>query len=281
MLEREEYVEQAHFFRTLGERLGENSVIQDLFRSLREEVLATTKLPLAIDYMLAELKHAGMFAPAMKRMSHYFTAFQTYIVSEAENERGRFDMLMALEVLRREAEYRAEGATPAGMFLYQFETLCRNRLKYDPGLDAMAEDPLYDENWREWIRSVRRRIGMAELADLIYVRSEHYGAVQARRGEEPEELSAPLFGEREGRIALANRHKEPLFLFSALHRQLGYPAVPRPRPPKQSEDLLPGLARRVERMEKQIKILEEEARGGLDLTRFYKPPAEEEKEGSN
>ena len=37
-----------------------------------------------------------------------------------------------------------------------------------------------------------------------------------------------LFGEKEGRIAMANRRKDPLYLFSALQRHLGYPSVPRP-----------------------------------------------------
>lgn len=278
MLEREEYIEQAHFFRVLGERLGENVAIQDLLRSLREEALATTKLPMAIDYLLAELKHSGIIAPAMRQLAHYFTPFQTFVVTEAENERGRFDFRVALEILRREAEYRANGASPAGSFLFQFESICRNRLRYEHGLDAIADDPIYDAPWREWIHSVRRRIGLADLADLIYVRSEHYLVVQAKRGDESaEDLEPPLFGEREGRIALANRRKDPLFLFSALHRQLGYPAVPRPKPAEANQELLPSLARRMERMEKQVKLLEEEVRGGIDLSRFFQPPKEGEK----
>jgi hypothetical protein len=202
------------------------------------------------------------------------------VISEAELERGRFDMRTALEILGREAHFRADGATPAGLFLYQFESLCRNRLKYDPGLDAIAADPIYDEHWREWIHSVRRRIGLADLADLIYIRSEHYLQVQARQGDESlEELPPPLFGEREGRIALANRRKDPLFLFSALHRQLGYPAVPRPKPVEQTVDLLQSIARQVERMEKRLKLLEEEQRGGIDLSKFYQPPKEGETAG--
>ena len=40
-----------------------------------------------------------------------------------------------------------------------------------------------------------------------------------------------LFGEKEGKIARANRGRDPLYLFSALQRQLGYPEVPRPAGP--------------------------------------------------
>jgi hypothetical protein len=81
-----------------------------------------------------------------------------------------------------------------------------------------------------------------------------------------------LFGEREGRIALANRRKDPLFLFSSLQRQLGYPAVPRPKPADKEQALLPQLARRLEQLEMRLKILEEEQRGGIDLSQFYERP---------
>lgn len=276
MLDREEYIEQAHFFKILGERITENLSTQEVLGSIREEILATTKLPMAIDFMLAELKHQGIFAPAMKRMGHYFTHFQTYLIEEAESEHGRFDLRMALEILRREAEYRAGEVTPAGIFLFQFESICRNRLHYDRGLDAIASDPIFDASWRDWINSFRRRMGMAEVADLIYIASQHYVDTQERLGiEEPVERPI-LFGEREGRIALANRRKDPLLLFSALHRQLGYPVVPRPAAVVQQEDMLPSLARRMERVEQRIKLVEEELRGGIDLHRFYKPPEEGE-----
>ena len=178
MLDREEYIEQAYFFRVLGERARQNMATQDLMRSVREEILATAKLPLAIDFLASELKLTGVFGPAMARLAHYFTSFQTFVVEAAENERGRFDFAVALAILEREALYRAEGATREGIFLYQFECLCRNRLGYDRGMDAIAADPIYDEAWREWIQTVRRQIGIIDFADLVYVRSEHY----AQRG---------------------------------------------------------------------------------------------------
>jgi len=89
-LGREEYIEQAHFFKALAERLRENAPAQEVLASVREEVLATTKLPMAIDFLLAELRHAGAFGAAMSRLEHYFTPFQAFVVQEAENERGRF-----------------------------------------------------------------------------------------------------------------------------------------------------------------------------------------------
>ncbi|MEX2315813.1 MAG: hypothetical protein WD669_01585 [Pirellulales bacterium] len=305
-LGREEYIEQSHFFRSLGERLVENVPAQEVLATVREEVLATTKLPMAIDFLLGELRHEGVLAPAMARLPHYFTPFQTFVIEESENERLRFDLRVGLEILRREAEYRAENPTRQGIFLYQFEALCRNRLGYDRGLEAVALDPAFDETWRDWIRRVRRQIGMVDLADLIYVHSEYYWQRQKTPGhgkippfgrvedpprreakpsaleqDVPSPIEAPeapnpqqlvLFGEREGRIALANRRKDPLFLFASLHRQLGYPEVPRHKADESGQALLPQLARRLEQLETRVKLVEEEQRGGIDLTQFYERP---------
>ena len=262
-LDREEYVEQAYFFRTLRERMQQAVSTQDLLASLRQEVLSTTSLPYAIDFMAAELRLTGGFATAMAHLPHYFTPFQSYVIGEGERAEGKFDFRVGLEVLQREAEYRAAGASPQGIFLYQFETLCRNRLGYDRGLDAIAGDEIYDADWREWILTVRRQIGLIDFSDMIYVRSELY---RKNRGEAEKPV---LFGEKEGRIALANRRKDPLYLFAALARHLGYPGVPRPRPEDMQRHVLPVLQRKVERMESRLKLLEEELRGGINLARFY------------
>jgi hypothetical protein len=285
-LGREEYIEQAHFFRALGERLVANVPAQEVLASVREEALATTKLPMAIDFLLGELRHEGVLGPAMMLLPHYFTPFQAFIIQESENERMRFDLRVGLEILRREAEYRASEPTRQGIFLYQFEVLCRNRLGYDRGLEAIASDPAFDGVWREWILKLRRQIGMVDIADVIYVHSEYYwqrqGSAARRAGASPppspsdDDTPRPealiLFGEREGRIALANRKKDPLYLFSSLHRQLGYPEVPRVRAVDQEQAVLPQLARRLEQLEMRLKIMEDEQRGGIDLSKFYQPP---------
>jgi hypothetical protein len=268
VLDREEYVEQAYLFHALGERMRQNMSVQELFVALKEEVLGTTRLPLALDYLAAELRLHGIFATA--KLAHYFTPFQTYVVAEAEAEGGKFDLSVALAILEREAKYRAAGATPQGIFIYQFECLCRNRLGYDYGLAAVAGDPLFDDAWREWISTVRRQVGIIDFADMIYVRSERYLHDRQRQGLPLEnEGKPPLFGEREGRIAWANRRKDPLLLFAALHRQLGYPAVPRLEPVDRTIEIIPSLVRRMERLEARLKLVEEEQRGGIDLTKFY------------
>lgn len=278
MLDREEYIEQAYLFKALGERLRENMATQDLLVWIKEEILSTTRLPMAMDFMAAELKLQGRFASAMEKLAHYFTPFQTFVVAEAEKEKGKFDISVALKILEREAQYRANGPTPQGIFLYQFESLCRNRLGYDRGLEAIAGDPIFDAGWREWILTVRRQVGLIDLADLIYVRSEQYlmDARRQRRDEAPEDKPM-LFGQKEGRIALANRRKDPLLLFAALNRQLGYPAVPRLEPLDQTPEMLPTMLRRLERLEARLKLVVEEQRGGIDLTKFYKPATPEER----
>ncbi|TWT29876.1 hypothetical protein [Blastopirellula retiformator] len=278
LLPSEEYIEQSFFFQSLREKIEDNAPLQDILQSVREEILATTKLPMAIDFLLAELRHLGLFNSAMRRLSHYFAPYQTFLIAAAEDDRGRFDFRVALEVLKLEAEFRAaEKTTPAAMFVYQFEVLCRHRLKYDGGLAAMAGDPMYDENWRHFLESLRRRIGMIDLADLIYVRSEYYIEQQSRRrnGTMPDE--PPIFGTREGRIALANRNKDPLLLFSALQRQLKYPSVPKPKKHVEAEDLIHNLAQRVNTLESRLKLIEEDQKGGFDLSKFYSHPDDEDK----
>lgn len=262
MLEREEHVEQAFFFETFLDRLENGFSTQEFLQSVKHELLTTTKLPLAIDFLQTDLKLTGSLASAMSRIPHYFTPFQTFIISETEQENNRFDFRIALQVLQREAKYKAENGNVQGLFFYQFETICRNRLGYDAGLSAIAGDAAYDENWRNWLERLRLQIGWVDFADLIYVRSAFYAI-------KPGEESVPrLFGEREGRIAFSTRGRDPIYLFAALSRHLGYPSVPRQKKISEAENLIPLLKRRIELLENRLVLLEEELRGGINLNRF-------------
>jgi hypothetical protein len=271
LLDREEYIEQAYFFQTLRERMQQDLSTQDLLMAAKQEILATTQLPYAIDFMAGELKLTGGFSTAMARLPHYFTTFQTYLVAETERAEGRFDFRIALEILQKEAEYRAKAPAVQGMFLFQFEVLCRNRLGYDRGIDAIAGDIVYDDAWREWLSIVRRQVGLVDFCDMIYVRSEWY---RKTRGNEDKPV---LFGEKEGRIALANRQKDPLYLFAAMQRHLGYPAIPRPREEDTKLYIIPQMQAKIDRMEMRIKLLEEDLHGGINLNRFYGPQGEQNK----
>ncbi len=141
------------------------------------------------------------------------------------------------------------------------------------GLKAMSEDVVYDANWREWLLIVRKQLGLVDIADLIYGRSQDFVSYRLRRlGPNSEPEVAILFGEKEGKIALANRRKDPLFLFAAMQRHLNYPKVPKLEPVDDSAQLIPQMIRRLERLEARIKLFEEEQRQGIDITKFYSGP---------
>ena len=82
-----------------------------------------------------------------------------------------------------------------------------------------------------------------------------------------------LFGEKEGRIALANRRKDPVYLFGAMQRHLGYPPVPRPVRVTEDRDTIPQLLRRIERLESRLKLMEQEQKQELDISKFYEKPS--------
>lgn len=274
MLDHEEYIEQAYLFRIYRERVDDNVPAQEVLNGVGEEILATTKLPMAISFLRAELIQNGRVGGGMARLSHYFTPFQTFVMSKAEEEDSRFDLRVALAILEKEAEYLAEEATPQGLFLYQFESIARNRLGYGDSLKAVAGDPLYDEDWRAWISRLPGLLGTHEFSELLYRRSQHRVDEHRRRTQNPEYVPsyAVLFGTHEGRIAKANIGRDPLYMFAALQRQLGYPKVPRPVPPKTGPQFDPAIELRFQQLEAKMQVLEGELKGTLDLSQFYKNP---------
>lgn len=256
VLDREEYIEQAYFFHAFRERLLDGMPAQEILARVGEELLSTTRLPLAISFLATEIKVRGLMAPAMARIAHYFTAFQTHVVGQAELDVSRFPVDQALLILEREAKYRADGPSPAGLFVYQFEALSRNRLGYGRGLDAIAADPAYDDDWREYVHQLRARLGDVDFADLIFVRSAYLVAERRRTQPDYQPKFPTLFGEKEGKIARANRGRDPLYLFSALQRQLGYPEVPRLKRPDEAEARIALLEQRVAMLENRLKATE-------------------------
>lgn len=305
MLDHAEYVEQAYLFDLLRARVADGMPMQELLSQLRHELLATTRLPMAIEYMLTELRHSGLMGEAMSRLGHYFAPFQTFLIRESERESGRFSIHIALQVLHADAKLRADymarmesigavgelgesmrtvprvGALTAsemtqrarsGFFFFQFEVLARNRLGYDAGLTTMSKDPIFDADWSRWLLNLRANVGLVDLADLLFLASDEY-----RRRLTAEDLDTAgkgpfLFGEKEGRIALANRRKDPVYLFGAMQRHLAYPPVPRHVPVETDRDTIPAMLRRVERLETRIKLMEQEQRQDFDLSKYYKKP---------
>lgn len=271
ILDREEFVEQAYFFRTFRERVVENLPAQDVLGRIHEEILSTTRLPMAIQFLATELKHTGNLSTGFARLAHYFTPYQAFVVQQSEKEGLRFSFPMALLILEREAHYKAGQPTPTGLFVYQFEAICRNRLGYVDGLTAMMSEPLYDEAWRHYLDQVRRQVGIVDFAELVYLRSEMYVIDQRRRDPNYQPSMSPLFGEKEGKIAKASLRRDPLFLFAALQRQLNYPEVPRPRPIDDASSRVDAMVVKIREMEARIKLIEGELRGNIDLLKLGAP----------
>jgi hypothetical protein len=272
VLDREEYIEQVYFFHAFRERVLDGLPAQEVLSRVGEEILSTTKLPLAISFLASDIKGHGLMSPAMTRLGHYFTPFQTHVIAQAEGDASRFSMDQALLVLEREAKFKADGPTKAGLFVYQFEAVARNRLGYTHGLRAMADDPFFDEDWRDYVLALGARLGDVDFADLIYVRSAYFVTERRRKAPEFVPKYPTLFGEKEGKIARANRGRDPLYLFSALQRQLGYPEVPRPKRPDEAEARVALLELRVAQLENRLKAAEADIHNDYDLSQFQVKP---------
>lgn len=270
-LDREELVEQAYFFRTFRERIGDNLPAQEILSRANQELLTTTRLPYAVEFLAAEMKHSGLLANGFAKLPHYFTPFQAYVIKQAEDERSRLTVPIALLILEREATYKANQPTHAGLFVYQFETISRNRMGYDEGLAAMGGDPFYPPDWREYIEVVRRQVGVIDFCDLVYVRSELYVLDQRRINKDYAPQYPPIYGEKEGKIGKASRGRDPLYLFAALQRQLGYPEVPRANVKDNLTAKLDLILSKLATIEQRLKLAEGELRGNIDWTQFGTP----------
>jgi hypothetical protein len=272
VLEREEYIEQAYFFHTFRERLIDGLPSQEILARIGEELLSTTKLPLAVSFLHIEMKGTGQMGPAMERISHYFTPFQAHVVGQSENVATRFAMDQALLILEREAKFKADGPALPALFVFQFEALSRNRLGYNKGLAAIAADPVYTEDWRDYIVTLRSRLGDVDFADLIFVRSEQFATERRRTFPDFVPKFPILFGEKEGKIARANRGRDPMYLFAALQRQLGYPEVPRPRRPDELESRVLLLEQKIAQLENRLKVAESDIQHDVDLAQVMVKP---------
>ena len=69
LLDREEYIEQAYFFRVFRERLAQNMAAQEILDHIHEEILSTTRLPYAVQFLATELKHSGLLSSGFARLS--------------------------------------------------------------------------------------------------------------------------------------------------------------------------------------------------------------------
>ncbi len=93
MLPNEEYIEQAFFFEAFIAALEDGVSTQEFLSAIRNELLTTTQLRLAVDFLLTDMKLTGVLSSAMFRIDHYFTPYQAFVMGESEREDGRLDFL--------------------------------------------------------------------------------------------------------------------------------------------------------------------------------------------
>ena len=127
-------------------------------------------------------------------------------------------------------------------------------------------------DWKTYVEFVGRQVGAVDFSDLVYVRSEWYVTDQRRHKRDYDPPLPPLFGEKEGKIAKASRGRDPLYLFAALQRQLGYPEVPRIKTKDDPGTKLIEMQAKIKELEIRLKLVESEQRGKVDLSEFMAKP---------
>ena len=85
--DRDECNEQAYFFRVFRERIAEQMPAQEILSRIHEEILSTTKLPMAVQFLASEIKHSGLLSSGFARLPHYFTPFQSFMIRQSEDEK--------------------------------------------------------------------------------------------------------------------------------------------------------------------------------------------------
>ncbi len=136
----------------------------------------------------------------------------------------------------------------------------------------MSADPFYTEDWQDYILTLRSRLGDVDFADLIYVRSAQFVKERQQLNPDYTPKFPTLFGEKEGKIARANRGRDPMYLFSALQRQLGYPEVPRPKRPDELEARVLLLEQKIAQLENRLKVAETDVQQDVDLAQVLVKP---------
>ena len=142
------YVEQAYFFRTFLKRMADNMPAQEVLESLHQELLSSTRMPMAIQFLATEIKHSGLLATGLERLPHYFTKFQAFSSPEAEDEGRRIIMPTARSSSSRRRRNQANPDRPGCSSTSSKHS--SEPPRYLDGIIAMEDDPLYDADWTEY-----------------------------------------------------------------------------------------------------------------------------------
>ncbi len=137
----------------MRERVEERVPTQVILAQIHEEILATTRLPLAIQFLATELKHTGLLASGFARLPHYFTPFQAFVVRQTEEE--------AQPLQPGDRPVRSSNAKPStapkrrrrrGCSSISSRRISRNRLGYDARSGVRGGGPVL----RRRLEGVRR-----------------------------------------------------------------------------------------------------------------------------
>ena len=105
--------------------------------------------------------------------------------------------------------------------------------------------------------------GYAQAEDRLHELLKQYRRCEGTMSE--------VFGAKEGKIGKASRGREPVYLFSALQRQLGYPEVPKPNQRDDLKTKLDVITGKLKELEQRLRLAEGGLRGGIDLSQLGKP----------
>jgi hypothetical protein len=85
-LEREEYASNRNtFFGFIASDCWKAFLLQEILQTIHEELLATTRLPMAIDFLRAEILHHGRIRRARwLELAHYFAPFQAFVIHSCQ-----------------------------------------------------------------------------------------------------------------------------------------------------------------------------------------------------
>ena len=129
----------------------------------------------------------------------------------------------------------------------------------------MVEMQIVNAVFREFVDSLEPR-----FEALLAMKPVRYASLPRQKPDWVPNHPA-LFGEKEGKIAKASRGRDPLYLFAALQRQLGYPEVPKTRERNDLTTKLDIILNKLRELETRLKLAEGELRGNVDLSQFGKP----------
>ena len=273
VLDRDEYVEQAYFFRVFRERLADNLPAQDILTRVHEELLSSTRLPYAVQFLVAELKHSGLLANGFCETAALLHSVPGVRRSgRPRTRRSGFRCRRPCSSWNARRSSRPRSPTKPGLFIYQFETIARNRLGYLDGTAAVAADPIYDADWRAFIGGLPRQVGDIDFADLVYLRSELYRAGAAARESVLRAVAAAAVrreggedrqGEPQPRPAVSLRRAPATTRVSRSATLLRSATTARSKWEK--------LETKLRELETRLKLAEGELRGNVDLSQFGKP----------